>query len=63
MNLRPIGYPNFKPGSQEYRRMLAPFPDATPAWLDAWAQLHPRELPPTRSASRSQCPQSWHAAA
>lgn len=39
---------NMRPGSLEYLRLLAPFPDGTPAWVDAWALLHPDEPhPPT----------------
>jgi endonuclease/exonuclease/phosphatase family metal-dependent hydrolase len=49
---------NFKPGSPEYRRLLAPFPDGTPAWLDAWARLHPGEPhPPTFAPHEGPTPQ------
>lgn len=49
---------NFKPGLQEYRRMLAPFPDGTPAWLDAWAQLHPQAPhPPTFAPHEGPAPE------
>jgi endonuclease/exonuclease/phosphatase family metal-dependent hydrolase len=49
---------NFKPGSQEYQRMLAPFADATPAWLDAWALLHPGEPhPPTFAPHEGPAPE------
>jgi len=32
---------NFEPDSPEYRRMLAPFDDATPPLVDAWHVAHP----------------------
>ena len=32
---------NFRPGSADYARLLAPFGDGTPAYLDAWALAHP----------------------
>jgi endonuclease/exonuclease/phosphatase family metal-dependent hydrolase len=43
-----VGDMNFKPGSEEHARMLSPFPDGTPAWVDAWTLLHPGQPhPPT----------------
>lgn len=39
---------NFRPGSVDHARLLAPFSDGTPAWFDAWAHLHPGQpCPPT----------------
>ncbi|HEX6136523.1 MAG TPA: endonuclease/exonuclease/phosphatase family protein [Casimicrobiaceae bacterium] len=32
---------NFEPDAPEYRRMVAPFGDATPPLLDAWRVVHP----------------------
>ena len=32
---------NFRPGSADHARLLAPFGDGTPAYLDAWALAHP----------------------
>ena len=32
---------NFEPDSAEYRRILAPFADGTPALVDAWHVVHP----------------------
>ena len=32
---------NFEPDSAEYRRILAPFADGTPALVDAWRVVHP----------------------
>ena len=32
---------NFEPDSAEYRRILAPFGDGTPALVDAWRVVHP----------------------
>ena len=32
---------NFEPESDEHRRMLEPFADATPSLLDAWDVVHP----------------------
>ncbi|MEO8537810.1 MAG: endonuclease/exonuclease/phosphatase family protein [Betaproteobacteria bacterium] len=31
---------NFEPGSDEHRRMLGPFDDATPPLVDAWEAIH-----------------------
>ena len=32
---------NFRPGSAEHARLVAPFDDATPPYRDAWALAHP----------------------
>jgi endonuclease/exonuclease/phosphatase family metal-dependent hydrolase len=43
-----VGDMNFKPDSEEHTRMLAPFADGTPAWVDTWTLLHPGQPhPPT----------------
>jgi endonuclease/exonuclease/phosphatase family metal-dependent hydrolase len=38
---------NFEPDSAEYRRMLAPFDDATPPLVDAWHVAHPGAAHPS----------------
>lgn len=37
---------NFSPSAPERARLLAPFADETPAWVDAWEALHPGVLHP-----------------
>jgi endonuclease/exonuclease/phosphatase family metal-dependent hydrolase len=41
---------NFKPGSEDHARLLAPFPDGTPPWVDTWAHLHPGQPHPATFA-------------
>ncbi|WP_310734579.1 endonuclease/exonuclease/phosphatase family protein [Azohydromonas caseinilytica] len=54
-----MGDMNFKPDSPEYRRLLAPFPDATPAWTDAWTRLHPGQPhPPTFAPHEGPAPEA-----
>jgi endonuclease/exonuclease/phosphatase family metal-dependent hydrolase len=48
---------NFEPNSAEYRRMLAPFDDATPPLQDAWTIAHPSDPhPATFKIYEKKCP-------
>lgn len=45
-----VGDMNFRPDSPEHARMVSPFPDGTPAWVDAWTLLHPGQPHPVTFA-------------